>query len=694
MGSALASVLSKLKFAYSELLCRHRREPALPESEWEQIFNNIPDSVAILDDQHRIVRVNQAMAKRLGCSTAQCAGMRCYEVVHGTKTPPADCPHLKTCRDHTGHSSEMYEPCLGGDLSVSTTPRFDERGKFLGSIHIVRDISDRKRAQEALREKERQRIMTAAARAERERFNKVLDALPAYVILLGLDYSVTFANHFFEERFGKAAGRCCYEYLFNRNEPCENCQSYKTLQTGVPQRWEWKGPDGRDYDIYDFPFSDVNGSPFILEVGLDITDTKKVQRELTRHRERLEELVEERTARLESANAQLQIEIAERKQAEEALKNIDHRKDEFLAMLAHELRNPMAAIGAAANLLLRPSLKPEKVEAAKVALKQRVTQMARLVDDLLDISRISRGAIELKKENVELEAVIARAVEAARAHFEERGQELIVRVSDKLPIFGDPVRLEQIVMNLLTNASRYSEKGQQIDLLAYREGGEAVVRVRDRGVGISPELLPRIFEPFSQGERTIARERGGLGLGLTIVKRLCELHSGSVCARSDGEGKGSEFEIRLPAGTGYSIADENEKHMQAAEAPLRILLVEDHADTAFMQASILELEGHVLETANNGPSAVEMAVKMKPDVMLLDIGLPGFDGYEVARRVRNAGLTDMVIIAISGYGQTRDVIRAHEAGIDHHLLKPVEDEKLRALLSGTRERKHSAVFDA
>ena len=389
-------------------------------------------------------------------------------------------------------------------------------------------------------------------------------------------------------------------------------------------------------------------------------------------------------------------ETTARKQAEDALKEADRQKDEFLAMLAHELRNPMAAISAAGRILSRSGADPERFQIARDALSKRIGQLARLVDDLLDISRISRGKIELKKQNLDLENVISQAAESARTYFEEKDQQLVVRIADPLPVFGDPIRLEQIIANLLTNAVRYSEKGQEITLSAFREGGEAVVRVKDEGIGIRKDLLSKLFEPFSQADKSLARTRGGLGLGLTIVKRLSELHGGFVSATSEGEGKGSVFEVRLPVGEAYSPTDARENRLVKVQA-LRILLVEDHADTALMQATMLELEGHTVMIAGDGPTAVEKAISLNPDVILLDIGLPGFDGFEVAKRVRQAGLIDIFIVALTGYGQERDIVKAREAGIDQHLLKPVDYEKLSDLLTNHSTkvcRPKEVTFDA
>lgn len=378
--------------------------------------------------------------------------------------------------------------------------------------------------------------------------------------------------------------------------------------------------------------------------------------------------------------------LTAQREAEDALLEASRKKDEFLAVLAHELRNPMAAISAAAAVMSRPEISADKLLLARDALARRVTQLGRLIDDLLDVSRIARGKIELRKEHLDLELAIVRAVDSSKSFFDDRGQQLAVRILDPLPVYGDPVRLEQIVSNLLTNASRYSNEGQETTLTALREGSEAVVRVKDSGIGIPAFLLPRLFEPFMQAENSLERTKGGLGLGLAIVKNLCELHGGKASAKSEGEGRGSEFEIRLPIGEAHSRGSFEEKKISKLRA-LNILVAEDHLDTAMMMASVYESEGHTVEIAGDGPSAVRKAVSMKPDVILLDIGLPGFSGYQVAEDVRRAGLTDTLIIAVTGYGQEQDIKRAQEAGIDEHLLKPVDLERLRSLFSRCEDRK-------
>ena len=386
----------------------------------------------------------------------------------------------------------------------------------------------------------------------------------------------------------------------------------------------------------------------------------------------------------------------ERARGEQMLHDAEKKKEEFLAMLAHELRNPMAAIDAAASLLTRPGINPEKTRFAAEALNRRVQQLARLVQDLLEVSNLIRGTIELHRENLEFSDVIHRAVAATSVLFHERRQTLHVKILDALPFYGDMLRLERILSNLLTNASKYSESGAEVTLSAHREEAFAVLRVKDHGIGIPRSAQSEIFTLFGQPGATIDRRYGGLGVGLTIVKRLTEMHGGTVTVFSEGAGKGSEFELRFP----LCRSCEANTFTHAAEpwvpVGLRVLIVEDQEDTALMAALNLQLEGHRVEIARDGPSAVQRGLALRPDVILLDIGLPGVDGFKVARTLREQGLTSCLIVAVTGYGQESDYARSREAGIDYHLLKPLDYSRLLPLLAEYQQRQGEAElhFDA
>jgi PAS domain S-box-containing protein len=376
--------------------------------------------------------------------------------------------------------------------------------------------------------------------------------------------------------------------------------------------------------------------------------------------------------------------ITQEKLIESERQEADRRKDEFLAMLAHELRNPLAAINGAA-LLFGKLESEEELEWAKDVVIRQVKHLARLIDDLLDVSRISRGKIALRKEPIDLSPVIASAVEAVRPLMEERKHELSVLLANGgLRVEADPLRLEQILVNLLTNAAKYTDAGGRISLAARPEGADVVIQVRDTGVGIAPELMPRIFDLFAQGDRTMARSEGGLGIGLTLVQKLAEMHGGGVTAASEGPGKGSEFTVRLPALEGLVARTSPRRGTlpRVARHGHRVLVVDDNLDSASGLSRLLKLLGHDVRVAHDGRDAVGVAQAHQPDIILLDIGLPGMDGYEVVRRLRTEECCkDALIIAVSGYGQPEDLRRSREAGFDDHLVKPVDYDALMTLFA-------------
>ncbi len=366
------------------------------------------------------------------------------------------------------------------------------------------------------------------------------------------------------------------------------------------------------------------------------------------------------------------------------LRENDRRKDEFLAMLAHELRNPLGAINNAVGLALR-SQQREHVEWSLDVIGRQVRLLTRLIDDLLDVSRITQGKIELKMERLEASPVVASALQAVRTLIEERKHKLKVQVREgELYVVADPVRLEQMLTNLLTNAAKYTDYGGEIRLSAYRDNDSVFFEVLDNGAGIAPEALPQMFELFVQGDRTLARSEGGLGIGLTLVKRLAEMHGGEISASSGGAGKGSTFTIRLPAVPlrGIEGRSTGEGRRGALPESSSVLVVEDNVDAASALSRLLRLLGHKVWTVHDGLAAIEAARQNRPDYILLDIGLPGMDGYQVAERLRRQRPEFRpTIIALTGYGQEDDRRRSREAGFDHHLVKPIDHATLLGLLS-------------
>ena len=444
------------------------------------------------------------------------------------------------------------------------------------------------------------------------------------------------------------------------------------IRTGVPIRFEGDlAPAGRVLELYAFRLEPAALCRLAI-IFKDVTARNRLQRKT-----------------LEQA---------------EALADLARRKDEFLAMLSHELRNPLAPISNAL-LLLRLSKDEDPIQQqARGVIERQVGQLTHLIDDLLEVSRISSGRVRLRQEHIVIDGVVKRAVESVRALIATHRHKLTVSLPvQPVWLHADAARLEQIIVNLLTNAAKYTDDGGRIALSIRQEADAAVLRVRDNGIGISAELLPHIFDLFTQAERSLDRSQGGLGIGLCLVQRLVELHGGNVSATSV-LGQGSEFIVHLPAlmaATAAMEAAEAAAAAQAAAAPLpalsvraaapadkgcRVLIVDDNVDAAEMLATLLELSGHEVHTAFDGPAGLQAALDHTPDVMLLDIGLPGLTGIEVAERVRREpALERIVLVAMTGYGQESDRQHSHDAGFDHHLTKPASFAELEKILAAVGE---------
>ncbi|CAG0992231.1 two-component system, sensor histidine kinase [Gammaproteobacteria bacterium] len=431
--------------------------------------------------------------------------------------------------------------------------------------------------------------------------------------------------------------------------------------------------------------------PELFERSIRYAVDSRRQEVVLRHaREELRESVEERSASLETMNAALAAEVVERRRAELKLRDVDRRKNEFLATLAHELRNPLAPIRHATEILARlgpPESERTPAAEARKVIERQVSHLVRLIDDLLDISRISYGKVGLRPEPVSLASIVESALEAVRPLLFERGH-VLEEVLPEAPILlnGDPVRLAQILTNLLKNAAWYTEPGGRVRVEACREGPDAVVRVVDSGIGIPADALERIFTMFGQGTEVRAVDHGGLGIGLALAKKLAELHAGSLTAASDGPGKGSAFTLRLPLEAGARTSPEARPAAPANPFPRqRVLVVDDNVDAARTLADLLALDGHESHVAHDGPSAVEAAHRLRPDAAILDLGLPGFSGLEVARRLReDPSLSGIFLVALSGWVQPEDLVRSREAGFDHHLAKPVGTATLELLFKLAR----------
>jgi PAS domain S-box-containing protein len=375
--------------------------------------------------------------------------------------------------------------------------------------------------------------------------------------------------------------------------------------------------------------------------------------------------------------------ITDRKQMEDALREADRRKDEFLAVLAHELRNPLAPIRNSLHILRLTCQQDPAAERVGEMMERQVNHLVRLVDDLMEVSRITRGKIELRTEPVEVAAVIRSAVETSRPVIEAAGHQLALAIPpEPLTLEGDPVRLAQVFANLLNNSAKYTRPGGQILLSVRQDSNEAVISVRDTGVGISAVMLPRVFDMFMQVDRHADRAQGGLGIGLTLVKSLVELHGGSITAHSEGPGRGSEFVVRLPlAAVERRVQDPVKSSPPAVLGPRRVLVVDDNCDAAQSLGMLLKVLGADVRVVYNGPDALEALASYKPDLVLLDIGMPGMDGHEVARRIRQRPeFQDVTLIALTGWGQEEDRRRSQTAGFDYHLIKPADMSALQTLL--------------
>jgi PAS domain S-box-containing protein len=511
----------------------------------------------------------------------------------------------------------------------------DAEGRPERMVGVCLDITDRKE--------------------EEEKFRLAVEAAPAAMLMVDARGTIVLVNALTERLLGYARDELVGQPI-DRLVPPRFRDAHPQYRTGFLAEPRPR-PMGAGRDLHALR---KDGSEVPVEIGLSPMDTG--------------------AGRFVLAAV---TDITQRKEAERALQEADRRKDEFLAMLAHELRNPLGAISNAAQLLKELGPPEGNLRRARDVIERQTAHLARIVDDLLDVSRISRGQIVLRREPIPLAAAVALALDTARPLIESRRQKLTTALPPE-PIWvdGDTTRLAQVIGNLLGNASRYTAKGGAIALAVQRERGQAVIRVRDTGIGISPEMIPRIFDLFVQGDRPADRAPGGLGLGLTLARRLTEMHEGTIEATSAGVGRGSEFAVRLPALSGPPAALARPRPVTVHEpVRRRILVVDDNADAAESLAAALGMAGHEVRFALEGESALAIAAEFRPEVVVLDIGLPGMDGYEVARRMRAELKREQpVILALTGYGQEEDRRRATAAGFDHYLVKPAAPEAVLASL--------------
>jgi PAS domain S-box-containing protein len=546
-------------------------------------------------------------------------------------------------------SFDLLELADGRVFERFTRVQFVEE-RNVGRVWSFRDITERKRAEEELRQ-------------QREWFQVTLSSIGDAVVTTDTEGRVSFLNPVAEMMTGWKTGEAAGERLekvFNivneeTREPASNPVDRvlrEGIVVGLANHTALISKDGSERSIED------SAAP-IRDAGGRISGAVMVFHDVT-----------------------------ERRRAEKALKEADKKKDEFLAILAHELRNPLVPIRNGLNVLKLAGNDADTAEDARAMMDQALTQMVRLVDDLLDASRITTGKLQLRKERVELAAVVRSAVETTRPLMDEHGHKLTVTLpSTPILLDADATRLAQVLSNLLNNAAKYSDKDGHITLTAEQRVDEVVVRVRDRGIGIPAEHLRRVFDMFVQVDPAFERAQGGLGIGLSLVKGLVEMHGGTIEARSDGPGTGSEFTVRLPVAVTEppESPSVNGGETVSAAAKYRILIVDDNRLSTRSTAMLLRLMGHDLATAHDGIEGMERARTFRPDVILLDIGLPELNGYEAARRIRAEPWGKSVfLVAVTGYGQEEDRRRSLEAGFDYHMVKPIDIAELEKKLSESR----------
>jgi PAS domain S-box-containing protein len=633
--------------------------------------DSLGDAVVTTDSHGAVTFLNPAATRLLGRSAEEVRGLplpQILQLLDEQTHRPVELP-----QPLNGTSRGTRRALLAADsgvdervLDVDVAPVQGEAG---GTVLVLRDATERVRAERALRESEdRYRTFVAHSsegiwRCDLEEpvptslpEDEQIDRFYRYGVLGE-------SNEVMARMYGLTSPQEIQGARLDDLVPRSDPHNIEYLRNFIRSGYHLTGAESHEVDSAGNPKYFVNNLIGIVEgdrllsvwgTQLDITERRGLEEELRR---RAEELVA-----------------------------ADRRKDQFLAMLAHELRNPLAPIRNSVELMRQAENFDPSFQASREMVERQVKHLARLVDDLLDVSRITHGNIRLRKEGVDLGTILHRAVEANRSLIDARNHRLELRLpAEPVRLEADPTRLEQIFSNLLNNAAKYTMPGGQIWLTAALEEGEAVVRVRDTGIGVPPDVLGRVFEPFVQSDGSLARSEGGLGIGLTLARSLVEMHGGTVEAHSAGLGQGSEFVVRLPARA--AIPSElpgavPEPQPAAPARGVRVLVVEDNVDAAESLAALLRLWNHDVQVVHDGLEALEAAREQRPEVVLLDIGLPGLDGYQVAQRLReDVGLDHALLVAMTGYGQPEDRRRSREAGIHHHFVKPVEPEVLRNLLA-------------
>jgi PAS domain S-box-containing protein len=669
------------------------------EENFNQVIAGVKDyAIVLLDPQGRILTWNEGARRMQGYEAAEIIGQhfsRFYTndaLLRGWPQSQLDAARAKGTSEEEGWRIRKDGSRFWANVVI--TALRDGAGNPRGFLTITRDLTASREAQEALRQSE-------------ERFRFMIKGIRDYAIfMLDEEGNVTTWNEGAQringyeawEIIGRHFSLFFPEEARARERPAHELR--QALADGVFEEEGWRlRKDGSRFwaNVLITPIHDEAGlHRGFTKITRDLSERKKSEEELKILWADLEHRVEERTQELTEANRALKAEVEERKRIEEQRARLeeelrrrveelaegDRQKNEFLAMLGHELRNPLAPMRNALQIFKMPGVDESTISRVRDMMERQLLHLIRLVDDLLDVSRIMRGKVELQRETVDLVSVLGQAVEMSRPIIDQQGHDLIVSAPEQgIVINGDPVRLAQILNNLLVNAAKYTPEPGRIWLRAERRDGGVSIRIKDTGIGIAPDLLPRIFDLFVQAERTLARSQGGLGIGLTLVKRLVEVHGGKVQARSEGPGKGSEFEVWLPtlSERAGSVNDPAPASLGSVH-PRRILIVDDNLEAAETAATLLKLWGHEVNVVNDGLAVLQAVRDLRPEIILLDIGLPGMTGYEVARQIRSEPEFDsLVIAAMTGYGQVEDFRRTKEAGFNYHLTKPLDPGRLQAL---------------
>ncbi len=632
---------------------------------------SIGDGVIVTDVAGRVSLLNTVAERLTGWTQDQAAGIdltRVFNIVNENSRQPVENPSLHALREGkivglANHTVLIAQDGVEWPIDDSAAPITTTGGAVSGAVLVFREISHRKLHESTLLEhtaalqaaNTRMTELVAELRTSEELFHSMADSIPQLAWMTRPDGHI----YWYNKRW--------YEYTGATPEQMEG--------------WGWQSVQ----DPQELPRV-MESWQAALAAGEAWEDTFPLRRHDGTMRWHLS-----RAEPLRNANGEIvrwfgtNTDITERLEMEQALREADHRKDEFLATLAHELRNPIAPISNA--LQVWPLVENDRTEVEKLRsiMERQIQQMTRLVDDLLDVSRITRGKVRLRQQAVDLNTIVAGAIEAVRPLIDSCGHQLELDVDDApLIVNGDVARLTQAIGNLLHNAAKYTDREGRIRVSAVREGQQAVVRISDNGVGIPPHMLDRIFEMFQQVDQSLDRSHGGLGLGLTLVKRMVELHGGTVKATSAGEGQGSEFVLRLPLIDAKASGDlVPQSSGKCGGLPRhRVLVVDDVYASAKTLAMMLESINQEVAIASDGQKAIEQAVAERPDIVFLDIAMPGMNGYEVARHLREYKALDATrLVALTGYGHEDDRRRAIEAGFHHHLTKPTSIDQLTQLLN-------------